>query len=158
MDISRFTTYYDKKMRSNLTKKKRIKTISEYFGKKLNENISFTDERECFNYILEYIIKREDESEEILEELYTLLEYSYSTQNPNYVYDLKTSKNSDDFFKLISKTFKKKIRHGDFEYELTNKIKYDEFNELIECDLDYAEYSVDIITEGEYKKTLDLYL
>lgn len=156
MDIGRFTTYYKKKMKHNLTKKKRIKTIADYFSKKEKEQVSFANEEECYTYIFKYMEEREDEGEEILEELFMLLEYEYSTQNPNYVFDLETSKAHGEFFKLISQIFKRAVRYEDFEYHRTNNIKYDAFNEVIECDLDYKEYALDIVTGKEYKKTAGL--
>ncbi|MFJ7832028.1 hypothetical protein ACIQXU_17620 [Peribacillus sp. NPDC097284] len=152
MDLNRFTNYYNNKMKSNLTKKKRLQTISEYFQKTLKEKVSFADETECYKYIVKYVISKEDEAEEILNEIYNMLEYSYSTQNPNYVYDLKTNKVHSDFFKLIDKTFKKPISYGDFVYKLTEKIKYDRFNEVIECILEYKEMGDDIATGEPYKK------
>ncbi|HFK1746937.1 hypothetical protein CN463_18085 [Bacillus cereus] len=152
MDIARFTTYYNNKMKNNLTKAKRIKTIAEYFQKKSQGSLSFANEKECYLYILEYIRSWEDEAEEILEEIYMLLEYEYSTQNPNYVFDLKTSKKHEEFNKFILKIFKKTIEFGDFEYNLTNSIRYDRINKIIECDLDYKEYGIDIVKGEKYKK------
>ncbi len=153
MDVGRFKAYYDNKMKNNLTKAKRVKTINDYFQKKTKNNLSFKDEKECYVYIMEFIRSREDEGEAILEELALLLEYEYSTQNPNYVFDLKTTKGHSDFYKLISKIFKKEIRFGDFNYKLTNTIKYDRIDEIIECDLDFVEYGLDIATNKEYKKS-----
>ncbi|WP_305453638.1 hypothetical protein [Bacillus mycoides] len=153
MDIRRFTNYYSKKMKHNLTKKKRVKTIAEYFSKKEKKNISFADEEECYTYIVRYTGDREEEGEEILEELFMLLEYEYSTQNPNYVFDLETNMTHNDFYKLISQILKGSVRYGDFEYRQTNNIRYDTFNEVIECDLDYKEYALDMVKEKEYRKT-----
>ncbi|GLV63313.1 hypothetical protein Bmyc01_19830 [Bacillus mycoides] len=152
MDIVRFATYYNKKMKNNLTKAKRIKTIADYFQKKERKQLSFADEKECYLHIAEYIRNKEEEAEEILEEIYMLLEYEYSTQNPNYVFDLKTSKKHEDFHKLISKIFKRTVQFGDFEYSLTNNIRYDRIDEVIECDLDYKEYGIDIVNDEKYKK------
>ncbi|WBL16867.1 hypothetical protein [Sutcliffiella sp. NC1] len=156
MDLDRFTNYYSKKMKNNLTKKKRIKTISDFFSKQTKKDISFSDEKESLAYIIQYIIEREDESEEILEELYTLLEYSYSTQNPNYVYEFKTQYTDNTLYDLVKKTFKKRLIYGDFEYELTDSIKFDSYSRIIECNLEYQEYSSDIVTGEEYKKSSGL--
>lgn len=154
MDIERFTTYYKNKMKSNLTKAKRVKMVSEFFQKRENTNsISFKDENECFYYIIEYINAREEESEEILEEIYILLEYSYSTQNPYYVYDLKSDMEPSQFYTLVHKLLKKEFRYGDFEYKLNNQPKYDRINQIIEFELDYKEFYLDIVSDKEFRKS-----
>ncbi len=41
MDIVRFATYYNKKMKNNSTKAKRIKTIADYFQKKERKQLKY---------------------------------------------------------------------------------------------------------------------
>ncbi|KSU64618.1 hypothetical protein AS034_01930 [[Bacillus] enclensis] len=159
MDIQRFTAYYNKKMKNNLTKTKRLQEISDFFQANSGAKVSFTNEKECYLYIVDYINSREDEAEDILDKLYFKMEYSFSTQNPNYVFDFKnTTQDSVVFFTNFKKLFKKnkmkksKVRFGEFEFTLLNEIKLDSQQNIVVCDLEYREYTENPISGKEHLK------
>ncbi|WP_042346786.1 hypothetical protein [Bacillus massiliigorillae] len=151
MDITRFTIYFNKKMQFNPTKKQRIESISNYFSQQEKRKISFGDETECIQYIIQYTIDRPDTSEDIFDELYYLLEYSYSAQNPNYIYSFSTGIEVDVFDRNLLSCFSKPINYNDFDFELS-EYSIDNINQTIQYKFTFCENGVDVIDDKKYQK------
>lgn len=154
MNLERFTDYYQRKMRFNLHINKRLEAVSDYFKNEHETSISFSSKDECYTYIVNFINEREDDAEEILEELYYVLEQYYSSQNPYYINKLVTSIHKNDFARNISRLFGNEIRYGDFTYQLRENVEYDANDEIIQCKLDFEESMVDFITNERIRKSL----
>lgn len=151
MDIQSFSTYYTIKMKGNLTKKQRLHTLERFFKRKLNEKVKFADAREAYIYITQLITARENEAEEILDEIYNLLEYSFSTQNPNYIYDMETELDFEKFERLMKDYINRDFSYGDFDYSLL-ETKIDTLLLVIEYEFEFSEYSIDEINGNRYRK------
>lgn len=152
LNIEQFTNYFNAKMKSNLTLKQRLKSISEYFTEQKGVALRFTSKGEAYNYIINYISEKEDEAEDILDQLYYILEYTYSNQNPFFVYDLETNQEFNAFNESLCKIFKKEIRYNDFYYKRRKNISYDNIKKLIEIELDFREVRIDPIDGKEFTK------
>ncbi|KQL33356.1 hypothetical protein [Psychrobacillus sp. FJAT-21963] len=154
MNLERFTDYYNKKMRFNLHINKRLKAIEEYFLNEHAEIVSFMTKDSCYAYIVTYTGQHEDNSEEILEQLYYTLEHSFSSQNPYYISELETTVHKDAFARNIRRLFSQNVEYDDFTYELRNEVQYDANDETIYCELDFEEKFIDYITGERRRKSL----
>lgn len=152
MNIVSFTTYYTKKMRVNLTKNQRIKIIERYFSEINRTTITFENERECLSHIITYVNDNEDQAEQILQELYYLLEYSFSTQNPNYIYTFEIREQAGTTDRKLQRSLRRHIEHGDFKFKKT-KYSYDPIDELIKIEFDYEEFANNEISGERYRKS-----
>ncbi|WP_144556557.1 hypothetical protein [Bacillus pumilus] len=163
MNFERFTDYYQKKMKYNLHINKRLQAVSDYFHHEHAITTSFSSKDNCFAYIVRFIQQHEDNAENILEELYNILEYPYSSQNLYFINKLETSVQKDDFVRNIKRVFGNEIIFEDFTYNLRDDVEYDANDEIIQCNLNYEEsiedYSVNEIRRkslGTIKITFDL--
>lgn len=152
MNIEQFTKYFEGKMKSNLTLKQRLKSISEYFSEKENKQIDFDNKTEAYTHIITYTSEKEDEAENILEELFYILEYTYSAQNPYFVYDIKTNQDVNTVHLTLGRLFRNEIRAEDFYYNRRKNISFDRIKKLIEIDLDYREIGMDVVSDNEFVK------
>lgn len=152
MNIQQFTEYYNKKMKRNLTKTQRIETIKNHFERKLNTPLVITNERECLSYILRYINEHPLEAESTLEELYYILEYSFSSLNPYYLYVFETSASQDEFIEQINELLDGSIEYGDFTFKLLTT-SFDDINRIIKYEVEFFELSINDISGELTTKT-----
>lgn len=152
MNIVSFTTYYNKKMKVNLTKNQRIKIIERYFSNVSGTPVSFENERTCLSHIITYASAHEDRAEEILQELYYLLEYSFSTQNPNYIYSFEISERVEIIDRNLQRSLRRVIEHGDFRFKKT-KYSYDPIDKLIKIEFDYEEFAINEVSGERFRKS-----
>lgn len=151
MNIDQFTNYYEKKMKQNLTKRQKLREIEKYFYRRTLDEQSFENERECFYYISSYIAEHENEAEEVLQELYFLLEYSFGTNNPNYLYEFLIEADCEEFETLVSSMVSKEFDYGEFKYRLLSK-NFDAVNQVIEYEFEFTEFATFDITNEVYRK------
>ena len=154
MNIERFTDYYHRKMRYNLHLNKRLRAIEDYLQNEHAITTSFMSKDVCYSYIVTYTNQHEDVAEEIFEQIYYILEYSYSSQNPYYINALETSVQNDDFAANIIRLFNTDVSYGDFTYILRNAVQYDTNDETIHCELDFEETVEDFVSGQRRRKSL----
>lgn len=157
LDINIFVNEFKSRMKNNLYKKKRLGNFSRYFkAKEDNREIEFIDNDECLTYIIEYLNKNDDNSEEIIQELLLVLDQSVSNRNPHYTMDFDTDKSIYDFHDYIAGIFRNVIRNDDCEYTISTEIYLDDINQIIEVECDYKELVVDMDSGNEYKKSIGI--
>lgn len=139
-------------MRVNLTRNQRIKIIERYFLNVSGIAVSFDNERACLSHIITYVSAHEDRAEEILQELYYLLEYSFSTQNPNYIYSFEISERAEIVDRNLRRSLRRTIQHGEFEFKKTN-YSYDPIDEIVKIEFDYEEFAVNEVTGESFRKS-----
>lgn len=137
MNIQSFTEYYHRRMKNNLSKKKKVEEIKGY----LTENghhiiVNELNVNECYEEIIKFIENHQSRAEEILEEIYHLLEVPFSYGTPHYMFELNTQKSIGNLNELINLTFTNEYEYEDYSYKLKKNSSYDPLDKTIEVELE----------------------